>query len=311
MMAKMYHKKLGNYLPVGSASRRLLSATIGSMIRLDAHQHFWKYSPRQYAWISDMMPELKRDHLPEDLRRLLDEQQFHGSIAVQARQSHEETIWLLNLAEQYDFIRGVVGWVDLCSSTVSEELRSLADGEKLVGVRHVVQDEPDDEFMLRPDFQRGLAGLADFDLVYDLLIYPRHLPIAAKVVRGLPQQAFVLDHIAKPPIATNQLEPWARGLRELAEFPNVACKLSGMVTEARWKQWKADDFKAYLDIVFEAFGASRLMIGSDWPVCTLSSNYSDTLAIVLDYIGQLTREEQEGILGANCARVYGILDAPR
>jgi L-fuconolactonase len=277
------------------------------MIRLDAHQHFWEYSPTQYAWIADTMTELKRDFLPQDLKSLLDEQGFDGSIAVQARQSQEETLWLLDLAEQHEFIRGVVGWVDLCSRTLDEQLQSLVGRKKLVGVRHVLQDESDDEFMLRTDFRRGIAALAGFGLVYDLLLYPRHLPIAVKLVDKFPQQAFVLDHIAKPAIAENRIEPWAGHLRELAKFPNVTCKLSGMVTEARWKQWKPDDFKPYLDTVLDAFGISRLMIGSDWPVCTLSSTYSETLSVVLDYIGGLRQEERERILGTNCARVYGIL----
>lgn len=279
------------------------------MMRLDAHQHFWKYSPTDYGWISDEMQVLQRDFLPQDLKPLLDAQNFHGSIAVQAQQTCEETLWLLELAEQHAFIRGVVGWVDLCSSQVREQLGALAKRRKLVGIRHVLQDEPDDEFMLRPDFQRGISELAGFGLVYDLLLYPRHLPVAAKLVRQFPAQTFVLDHIAKPPIAGQQLDPWADNLCTLARFPNVSCKLSGMVTEARWQQWKPDDFKPYLDTVLEAFGPDRLMIGSDWPVCLLSSSYPDTLGVVVNYIDELSADEQEGILGATCARVYGIPQA--
>jgi L-fuconolactonase len=276
------------------------------MIRLDAHQHFWKYGPEEYAWIGNTMAELKRDFLPENLKPLLDQCSFDGAIAVQARQSLEETEWLLDLAGQHDFIRGVVGWVDLCSPHVREQLERLAKREKLVGVRHVVQDEPDDHFMARSDFRHGIASLAEFGLVYDLLVYPHQLPAAVDLVRALPARTFVLDHIAKPPIAEGQLDPWARNLRALAAFPNVSCKLSGMVTEARWKQWKSSDFAPYLDTVFEAFGPSRLMIGSDWPVCLLSSNYSDAVGIVADFIGQLTASEREGILGGNCARVYRV-----
>ncbi|MFZ1015074.1 MAG: amidohydrolase family protein, partial [Terracidiphilus sp.] len=220
-------------------------------MRLDAHQHFWKYSPADYAWISDRMQVLQRDFLPQHLKPLLDAQNFQGSIAVQAQQTCEETLWLLELAEQHEFIRGVVGWVDLCAPQVREQLEALAKRRKLVGIRHVVQDEPDDAFMLRPDFRRGIDELAGFGLVYDLLLYPRHLPIAAKLVRQFPAQAFVLDHIAKPLIADRQLEPWARDLKGLAKLPNVSCKLSGMVTEARWQQWKPDDFKPCLDTVLE------------------------------------------------------------
>jgi L-fucono-1,5-lactonase len=277
-------------------------------MRLDAHQHFWKYDPARYGWISDEMAVLKRDYLPRELKPVLVANGLDGSIAVQARHSVDETRWLLELAEQNDFIKGVVGWVDLRSGKLREQLAQLAGRKRLVGVRHVVQDEPDDEFMMRPEFRRGIAQLVEFGLVYDLLVYPRHLPVAVRLVREFPKQRFVLDHIAKPGIAKGLMEPWARDIRELAKFPNVSCKLSGMVTEARWNQWKTGDFRPYLDTVFEAFGAGRLMIGSDWPVCTLSGDYAATTSIVIRYVDQLTAEEREGILGGNCARVYGVVD---
>jgi L-fuconolactonase len=275
-------------------------------MRLDAHQHFWKYSPAEYEWITDEMEALKRDYLPCDLKPLLGASGFDGSIAVQARQSTEETRWLVELAEQNNFIRGVVGWVDLCSPTVRGQLEELRETKRLVGIRHVLQGEPDDEFMLRPEFRRGIGQLAEFGLVYDLLLYPHHLPVAVKLVREFPGQRFVLDHIAKPRIDAQVIEPWNQDISELARFPNVSCKLSGMVTEARWNRWTADDFRPYLDVVLEEFGASRLMIGSDWPVCTVSSDYASTMKIVTDYIAQLTTDEREGILGENCARIYGI-----
>jgi L-fuconolactonase len=276
------------------------------MVKIDAHQHFWKYSVADYGWINDAMTVLKRDFLPDDLQRMLQSVGFDGSIAVQARQSLEETRWLLELADQNEFVRGVVGWVDLCSPLVGDQLRQFAANRKLVGVRHVVQDEPDDQFMLRPEFKRGLARVAEFGLVYDLLLYPRHLPVAVQLVREFPGQAFVLDHIAKPPIAEGTLEPWSRDIRALAEFPNVTCKLSGMVTEAKWQQWKVENFQPYLDVVLRAFGPSRLMIGSDWPVCTLSADYTNTLGIVREYIGALPASERAAIVGGNCARVYGL-----
>jgi len=225
---------------------------------------------------------------------------------VQARQNLEETRWLLELAQENEFIRGVVGWIDLSSPQLRDQLGDFASNKKLVGVRHVVQAEPDDEFMLRPEFRRGIAQLAEFGLVYDLLLYPRHVPVAVKLVREFPAQNFVLDHIAKPPIAAGTLEPWARDIRTLAELPNVACKLSGMVTEARWREWKHEDFRAYLDVVLDCFGPSRLMIGSDWPVCTVSVDYAATLGIVLQFIAQLSNSERDAILGGTCARVYGI-----
>jgi L-fuconolactonase len=284
------------------------------MIKLDAHQHFWNYSPVEYEWIDASMAALQRDFLPHDLKPLLDQSGMDGSIAVQARQSLDETRWLLELAAQNNFVKGVVGWVDLCSPHVEEQLGEFADNEWLVGVRHVVQGEPDDRFMLRPEFQRGIARLARFGLTYDLLLFPRHLPVAVELVREFPEQRFVLDHIAKPAIADGVAEPqlrsrfesWSRDMRELAKFANVSCKLSGMVTEARWGKWTQEDFLPYLDAVLEAFGPSRLMIGSDWPVCTVSAHYAQTMEIVFRFIEKLNAAEQDEILGGNCARVYGV-----
>jgi L-fuconolactonase len=275
-------------------------------MRIDAHHHFWKYDQAKYGWIGDDMPGLKQDFLPEDLKPLLAAEGFSGSIAVQARQDLDETRWLLELADQNDIIKGVVGWVDLCSPDLPAQLKRFSTNPKFVGVRHVLQDEPDDQFMLRPGFLRGLARLAEHALTYDLLLHPRHLPVAVKLVQEFPEQPFVLDHIAKPRIAKGSLQPWDRDIRELAKFENVWCKLSGMVTEARWKQWKPDDFAAYLDVVFDAFRPGRLMIGSDWPVCTLSASYADALGIVKDYIQRLDSNQQNAILGGNCRSFYGV-----
>lgn len=275
-------------------------------MRIDAHQHFWMYSAAKYGWISDRMPELKRDFLPHDLKPLLETEGFDGSIAVQARQDQEETRWLLQLAGENEYIKGVVGWVDLRSPQLPAELEPFASHPMFVGVRHILQDESDDEFMLRPAFRQGIGLLADFGLTYDLLLRPRHLPIAVKLVREFPRQRFVLDHIAKPGIAEGVIHPWDRDIRALAKCGNVWCKVSGMVTEARWKQWRAEDFRPYLDVVFEAFGPERLMIGSDWPVCTLSASYAATIGMVRDYTSQLDSRQQAEILGWNCARFYGV-----
>lgn len=274
------------------------------MARIDAHQHFWHYDPVEYGWIDDRMSALKRDFLPVDLEPLLKEIEFDGCVAVQARQSLEETRGLLELADAHDFIRGVVGWVDLRSPDVAQQLEQFAANRRLVGVRHIVQGEPDDAFMLRDDFRRGIAQLAGFGLAYDILVYPRQLRAAAQLVAEFPVQRFVLDHIAKPLIADGVLEPWQTDLRALAQLPNVCCKVSGMVTEARWKDWKADDFRPYLDVVFEAFTPSRIMIGSDWPVCTVSAGYGATMRLVMDYIARLTPDERDGVLGGNCAAFY-------
>jgi len=275
-------------------------------MRIDAHQHFWRYNPMEYAWISDEMATLRRDFLPEDLEPALDSVGFDGAVAVQARQSLKETRWLLELAGRHGFIRAVVGWVDLRSPDLPSQLESLAQHRKLAGVRHVIQDEADDDFMMRPEFRRGIAQLVDFNLTYDLLLYPKHLPVALKLVEEFPDQPFVLDHIAKPRIADRLLSPWKEQITAMASFPNVYCKLSGMLTEARWREWQPDDFRPYLDTVFEAFGSARLMIGSDWPVCLLSADYGQAMHVVIDYLRGLPAEAQAGVLGENCARFYSI-----
>jgi len=275
-------------------------------MRLDAHQHFWKYSVSEYGWINDNMAALRRDFLPQDLEPLLAAESIDGSIAVQARQSLEETRWLLELAAHNEIVKGVVGWVDLRSPDLPAQLHQFAQNPKLVGVRHVVQDEPDNDFMLRSEFRRGIARLREYDLAYDILIFPRQLPAAAKLAHEFPDQRFVLDHIAKPSIAEGLLAPWDQGMRELAKASNVWCKLSGMVTEAHWHEWKSEDFRPYLEVVLNTFGAARLMIGSDWPVCTVSAPYNRTMALVRDYITNLSAKEQELILGENCACFYRV-----
>ncbi len=279
-------------------------------MRIDAHQHFWHYNAEDYAWITDAMAPLKRDFLSGDLKPLLEGIGFDGSIAVQARHSIEETRWLLEMAEANEFVRGVVGWVDLCSPDARRRLEQLSASRKLAGIRHAVQDEPDDEFLLRPDFCRGIALLSEFGLAYDILIHPRHLRAAASFARRFPTQRFVLDHIAKPLIAECAMEPWNKDVRALAELANVHCKLSGMVTEAKWRQWQQEDFRPYLDTILQAFGPARLMIGSDWPVCTLSADYRSTMQIVLDSIEELSAAEKDAILGNNCAAFYRLEENP-
>jgi L-fuconolactonase len=275
-------------------------------MRLDSHQHFWRYNPAHQVWMTGQMNLLRRDFLPDELEPLLKGIGFHGSIAVQARQMAIETEWLLELADRQDFIKGIVGWVDLLSPELPGQLEKYSKRPKLVGVRHVVQDEPDDQFMLRPEFRRGIAQLRNLDLAYDLLLFPRHLPLAVKLVAEFAGQSFVLDHIAKPPFRDGGISPWAKDIKKLAEFPNVFCKLSGMVTEAEWKHWRPEHFHRYLDIVIEAFGAERVMIGSDWPVCTLSGDYESTMGVVIDYTRQFSPQVREAILGGNCARFYGL-----
>jgi L-fuconolactonase len=275
-------------------------------VRIDAHQHFWRYDPVQHAWMSGAMGALRRDYLPGDLEPHLRSAGFDRTIAVQARQVVDETEWLLQLADEHPFIAGVVGWVDLCSPRVGEQLARYARHPKLVGVRHVVHDEPDDSFLLRGDFRAGIGRLREFDLAYDLLLFPKHLPRAVQLVEEFPNQPFVLDHIAKPLIRHGVTSPWADDLRRLAACPNVSCKLSGLVTEAHWDRWRREDLHPYLDVVVDAFGASRLMIGSDWPVCTLAAGYAQAMEVVVDYVRRFPPDVRKAILGGTASRVYGL-----
>ena len=275
-------------------------------MRIDSHQHFWIYNPAEYEWIDESMAAIRRDFLPEDLEPELERTEFQGSVAVQTRQTLEETRWLLGLADRSAKVVGVVGWVDLCSPDVRSQLSVFARNPKLVGIRHIVQSEADDRFLLRPDFLRGIALLEEFDLAYDILIYKKHLPVAAEFVERFPKQRFVLDHLAKPPIKSREIESWAEGIRRLAAFPTVFCKLSGLVTEADWQCWKPEDITPYLDIAFETFGASRLMIGSDWPVCLVAGSYSRTLDVVKNYLRDHTAETREAVLGGNARRFWRL-----
>jgi L-fuconolactonase len=275
-------------------------------MHIDAHQHFWKYDAREYEWIDDSMAALRRDFLPADLRPELERNGFQGCVAVQARSTVEETRWLLELADRNDFIRGVVGWVDLRSPRLRAELESFARKSKLVGVRHIVQSEPDDRFLLHSDFLRGIAVLEEFDLAYDILIYTKHLPVAAEFVRRFPRQRFVLDHLAKPPIKSGAVDVWESGIRELASFPNVYAKVSGLVTEANWQTWRLENIRPYLSVAFECFGPWRLMIGSDWPVCTVAGTYARVMEVVKDYLGKYPVEEKEAVLGGNAAKFWKL-----
>ena len=274
-------------------------------MKLDSHQHFWSYDAAQYPWIPKGSP-LHRDWLPEDLAPLLTASRLDGCIAVQARQTLEESRWLLSLADRSPIVRGVVGWVDLRSELVVDQLAELAGHAKFRGVRHVVQEEPDVNFMLGAEFQRGIAALHHFGLTYDLLIFPKQLPASIELLRKFPVQQFVLDHIAKPPIKSGTLSPWREQIREMAKAPNVFCKVSGMVTEADQAHWKAAEFTPYLDVVFEAFGEERVMFGSDWPVCLLAGEYARVFALVNDYAARFSAAAREKLFGGNAARFYGI-----
>ena len=275
-------------------------------MRIDSHQHFWKYTSQEYDWIDESMAALRRNFLPEDLAPELLESGFEGSVAVQARQTLEETGWLLELAERSPSILGVVGWVDLRSPEARVQLEGFARSTKLVGIRHIVQSEPDDRFLLQPEFLRGIALLEDFDLAYDILIYPKHLPVATEFAERFPRQRFVLDHMAKPQIKSGEIEMWARGMRSLAALPNVFCKLSGLVTEADWKHWTPEQITPYLNVVFEAFGPDRLMIGSDWPVCLAAGSYRRVVEVIKNHVLEHRPDSLEGVLGGNAQRFWRL-----
>jgi L-fucono-1,5-lactonase len=275
-------------------------------MRIDAHQHFWHYDRAQYEWIDDSMAALRRDFLPLDLRRELDAGQMDACVAVQVRQSLDETSWLLSLAEANRFIVGVVGWVDLQADDVHAQLRKVGANPLLVGIRHIVQSEPDDRFLLRPAFGRGIAALEEFGLAYDILIYPRHLPYAVELASRFARQRFVLDHLAKPDIRRGRFQEWERDLRRLAACPNVWAKLSGLVTEADWHRWTPDQLQPCFDIAFDAFGADRLMVGSDWPVCTVAGEYAQVIGVVADYLAARPAAEREAVLGGNAQRFWNL-----
>lgn len=252
------------------------------------------------------MAAIRRDFLPRDLIPELEQNQVDGTIAVQADQSEQETMFLLELAAQHEFIRGVVGWVDLRSDRLPERLQFFSQFGKLRGFRHVVQAEADERFMLRKNFLRGIGEVEAFGFTYDILIYARQLPAAIELAGKFPRQKFVLDHIAKPPIKAGEIAGWERDIRELATAANVWCKISGMITEADWHNWRAGDLKPYLDVVFDCFGTERLMFGSDWPVCLLAGSYGRVKEIVANYTEALPRSAKDNIFGRNAARFYGL-----
>lgn len=258
--------------------------------------------------MTEKLGRLRRDYLPGDLEPLLIEARLDGCIAIQARQTVEESWWLLELADRFPIIKGVVGWVDLRSEKVDEDLAALCKNPKFVGVRHVAQDEPDDRFLVGEAFVRGIRKLKQINLAYDLLIFPRQLPAAIELVGRFPEQRFVLDHIAKPNIAAGPIEPWAKLVRDLAKAPNVMCKISGLVTEAKWDSWSENDFAPYLDVIGEAFGPERLMYGSDWPVCLLAGEYAKVSRLAENWAQRFFSKDEAKIFGQNCRRFYQLKD---
>jgi L-fuconolactonase len=277
-----------------------------NVLKLDSHQHFWHYNPAAYGWINDRMTCLQRDFLPLDLRNEAKAVGIDGAISVQAIQTLPETEWLLELAAQDDFIKGVVGWAPLIDSNVDQVLAALASNPKLVGIRHVLQDEPDPFYMLREDFNRGIRHLRPLGLPYDVLIFERHLPQTIEFVDRHEGQVFIVDHLAKPRVKDGLLSPWQDNIRELAKRPNLYCKLSGLVTEADHREWTRDQLQPYMETVLDAFGPARVMFGSDWPVCLLAVPYAEWVDIVTNAVGTLSAAEQERIWSGTAIEAYRL-----
>jgi len=275
-------------------------------MKIDAHHHFWKYDPVRYSWMNESMEILKKDYQPADLQVEIEKAEIGGVVSVQADQSMLETDELLDHAAQHDFIKGVVGWFPLADPAVEEVLAEYADNPWLKGVRHVVQDEPDDRFILGEAFNEGIRKLEQFDLMYDILIYERQLGSSIEFVDLHPNLPFVLDHVAKPQIGDGLMEPWKEQMLEMSRRENVTCKLSGMATEANWAEWTSDQLRPYMEVALDAFGPDRLMFGSDWPVARLAVDYMPWVSLCREFISSLSTDEREAIEGGNATRVYRL-----
>jgi L-fuconolactonase len=276
-------------------------------MQIDAHQHFWAYDKQHYGWIDDSMQPLQRDFLPADLKALLNENDLDGCVAVQARESFSETDFLLALAAAHPWIKKVVGWLDLRSELLEPELERLESVPALAGFRQVLQ-HLDPEVLDDSRFRAGLKRMQDNDYTFDLLIYPQHLSAVTRLVTDYPDQRFVIDHLAKPRIASGGLQEWSRSISAIAKRENVFCKLSGMVTEADWKQWTAEQLHPYMDVAFAAFGPQRLMYGSDWPVALLAGQYQEVKQVVDNYLEAFSDDEKQRVMGGTACEFYGIVD---
>lgn len=273
---------------------------------LDSHQHFWQYEPEKHSWIDDNMSTIRKDFLPEDLQLVYEKNDVSGCVAVQADQTLEETNFLLDLAARNDFIKGVVGWIDLRGNGVKDELEAYKSYAKLKGFRHVVQGEADPNFLLRPQFSRGIGMLSDYDYTYDILVFPHQLGAVLEFVDRFPNQKFVIDHCAKPYIKDGFYQGWAVLMSEIAKRPNVFCKLSGMITEADYLHWTNEQIQPYMNLVTEAFGPGRIMFGSDWPVCLVAGNFARVKKLVTDFIADLSASEQNAIMSENAIKFYNL-----
>ncbi|MEO8766388.1 MAG: amidohydrolase family protein [Ginsengibacter sp.] len=277
-----------------------------SLLKIDAHQHFWNYEPVKHGWISDDMSAIRKDFLPKDLLPVLRRNDFDGCVLVQVDQTENETSFLLELAKQNDFVKGVVGWIDLESETIETRLAYYKQFEKLKGFRHILQGEKDRAHMLKPQFINGIRALKQFEFTYDILIFPDQLKYTKALVELLPAQQFVIDHLAKPYIKAKKINEWKEDIQQLAQYENVYCKISGMVTEADWQGWGEKDIFPYIDVVVDTFGTDRIMYGSDWPVCLVAAAYSEVVNVARAYFSSFTQNEQDNIFGQNAINFYNL-----
>lgn len=275
-------------------------------MRIDAHNHFWKYNPVKHSWINNEMEVLKRDFMPSHLETLLQEQDIVGCVAVQAQENTAETGALLELAKTHSIIKGVIGWLNFLKSDIQAQLEYYTTFEKLKGFRYVLQDKEDRKLMLNPVFVKNIKILNQYNFTYDILIFPDQLQYAAQLIKKCPKQRFVIDHLAKPYIKDNNILQWKKDIITLAKFENVSCKISGLLTEADWKHWTPQDITPYLDVAVEAFGTKRLMYGSDWPVCLIAASYSEVFGLVNNYFSSSTKEEQDAVFGKNAIDFYNL-----
>lgn len=278
------------------------------MQKIDAHQHFWKYNQQDFAWITDDMHVIQKDFLPDDLLPIYQQHNIDGCVAVQVNQSEEENLFFLNLADQFDFIKGIVGWIDLPAVNIEERLAFFSKHKKIKGFRHILQGETNRALMLEEKFLNGISQLKKFNYTYDILIYTDQLQYALEFVQKFPDQLFVIDHLAKPLIKQQEIEDWKKSIQQFKSFENVYCKISGMVTEADWNNWSNQTFKPYIDVVAETFGTNRIMFGSDWPVCLVAANYDEMFAVVENYFSSFSKDEQGKFFGENAIRFYNLKD---
>tara|TARA_R110002167_G_scaffold37237_8_gene116793 strand:- start:187 stop:1017 length:831 start_codon:yes stop_codon:yes gene_type:complete len=273
---------------------------------IDSHQHFWIYEPTKHSWIDDEMSNIRKNFLPADLKKVYVENDIDGCVAVQADQTLEETDFLLQLSRENDFVKGIVGWVDIRDPNIDEVLEKYHRYKKVKGFRHIVQGEPDHNFLLRPNFLRGISYLEKYGYTYDILVFPHQLGATLEFVKQFPHQKFVIDHMAKPYIKDSFYDGWAAMMNEIAKHPNVHCKVSGMITEADYKTWTPRQIVPYIEVVLNAFGPERLMFGSDWPVCLVAGTYGQVKSLVTDFIKTLSPTEQASIMGNNAIEFYNL-----